>query len=370
MCVCVVCPKKSSFAKENFQKADKGDQEARDILENKELEEELASAYLPGAPASGASAADMDVGETEPLELGVPAPGASLPPSQVPVPGEDDDGDNMDVEQAHQRMHRERRGSARCTRSGRPSRQTESGGLLSTEGQSQTGTTSCPPLRPDWVWLPAHMVGRRPGALGLRAALLKVLEVFLLRVTPTPPVAALWLRATHQPCAGVGFLYKVDENSSTWIVRSTPPLYRGWLLSLYREKDSKASGFPAVKARTGGLIPNQLLKTEVLSQNGYGKHSNFSLRAGPGAGCTMWVCTLTSVRSLCLALLARLMRVKLLQTGCNCFNWNCFNKQCFLWGKNAQGLLTNGYNLVLLQETFLVNDKLAGAVREASALGY
>eukprot|EP00971_Amphidinium_carterae_P046538 916857-Amphidinium_carterae.1 len=85
-----------AFAKE---KADKGDQEARDTLGNKELEEELASDYLPGAPASGASAADVDVEEAESLELGVPAPGASLPPSQVPVPGEDDDGDNMDVEQ-------------------------------------------------------------------------------------------------------------------------------------------------------------------------------------------------------------------------------------------------------------------------------
>eukprot|EP00971_Amphidinium_carterae_P223465 4433822-Amphidinium_carterae.1 len=46
----------------------------------------------------------MDVEEEEPLELGVPAPGASLLPSQVPVPGEGDDGDNMDVEQERKRI--------------------------------------------------------------------------------------------------------------------------------------------------------------------------------------------------------------------------------------------------------------------------
>eukprot|EP00971_Amphidinium_carterae_P280059 5559698-Amphidinium_carterae.1 len=45
-----------AFAKD---KAGKGDQAVKMLLESKELEEELASAYLQDAPASDTSAADM-----------------------------------------------------------------------------------------------------------------------------------------------------------------------------------------------------------------------------------------------------------------------------------------------------------------------
>eukprot|EP00971_Amphidinium_carterae_P338113 6475304-Amphidinium_carterae.1 len=68
-----------AFAK---QKAEKGGKEAQSILENIELEEELPSATLQDVPASGVSAANMDVEEEDRLELGVPAPGASLSRSE------------------------------------------------------------------------------------------------------------------------------------------------------------------------------------------------------------------------------------------------------------------------------------------------
>eukprot|EP00971_Amphidinium_carterae_P255905 5081131-Amphidinium_carterae.1 len=56
---------------------DKGDKEAQSILENKELEEDLASALLQDVLDSGVIAANIAVEEEEeePLELGVPAPG-------------------------------------------------------------------------------------------------------------------------------------------------------------------------------------------------------------------------------------------------------------------------------------------------------
>eukprot|EP00971_Amphidinium_carterae_P296005 5879483-Amphidinium_carterae.1 len=46
----------------------------------------------------------LDVEESEALELDVPAPGASLPPNLVPVPGEEDAEDSMEVEQGRKRI--------------------------------------------------------------------------------------------------------------------------------------------------------------------------------------------------------------------------------------------------------------------------